>query len=422
MYRRPLARALLALLVGAVPALAQTAPKGPEDLSPSHRRAILAIKNGDMAGLKAELDAGLSADSKDWEDNPLLLRTIQYNQPAMVGELVRRGADVNWKSSEFQNGYLHACVFRDKPALIDAFLDAGADIDLPGSKNGQGKNLEASPLIIAAGEGKMGIVQQLVRRNANINFVDALRGTPVYRAREGKHEDIARYLEGLGATDVPETARKNPLRVGDKRPQAPTPGATGNSTGNPGNRGTPTSRTGGDGDTARRPRAPSSGLFGTDAPPPIPPAPGRPVYEVTAANVLGGPLSELWTAFSGEHPDWRLDAQGRRNDLGPGLTMRGNGKIESLPTDWASEIHSLGVSRGMVPTNPEAKILVAPQGGLAIVAEQERQFQQALADQATAERDARLAAEREADSEGTTRRDTPEDETPSSQASGRPGS
>lgn len=153
--------------------------------------------------------------------------------------------------------------------------------------------------------------------------------------------------------------------------------------------------------------------------PPIPPRPARPIYEVTVANVLGGPLSGLWGAFSGAHPDWGLDSNGHKTNLGPGVSMRSNGKIDSLPPEWASEIYSIGTSQGKVPTNPEADFLVAPQGGYAIIAAQENQIRQAEANAATAARDAERAAAQE---QASRDQGGSPDEAPSSQASGRPGS
>lgn len=413
--------ALLLGLLGASASLAQNTGVT-RTLSPGERRTLTAIRNGDMAALKAELDAGVDPNFKDTSGYPVLVWCISENQPSMVGELVRRGADLNYRT-EKNNSFLHLCITNDKPQVLEAFLDAGMDVDSPGVMEQGGKKLDASPLTLAAMDGKMNFVQLLVRRNANLNHVDSKNGTPVFRAWENKHEEVARYLEGLGATDNATDARANPLRVGDKAPRVPTPGASGTTTSGAGSStGSGSSGAGGAG-SASGPRAPSGGLLGTDVLPPIPPRPARPIYEVNVGNVLGGPLSGLWAAFSANHSDWGLNSMGHKTNLGPGVTMTGGSRIDSLPSDWASEIYSIGTSQGHVPSNPEAAFLVAPRGGVAIVAAQEEQARQAEAQQATAERDAQRAQEREqAQREQAQPQPQPQGEAPSSQASGRPGS
>lgn len=387
---------------------------GVADLSPSHRRAIVAIQDGDAVGLQAELRAGLDPNVLA-EGSPLLLFCVSENQPQLVPVLVSAGADLKWRHPESLNTLGHVCVFNDKPRVLEALLAAGLDPDMPGTRAGDKFAIEASPLIAAASEGKMEMVQILIRGNANLNFVDARNGTPVSRAWEAKHEEIARLLEGYGATDHFVHAREHPLRVGNQpaaAPQAPTPAATGAG---------PAPRSG---DAAPGPVASrggnSSGLFGTAGAPPVPPRARRPIHEVNVGNVLGGPLSGLWAEFSGRHAEWGLNSNGHITRLEGGVTMQSSGRIDSLPEAWASELYQIGTSQGYVPTNAQAAYLVAPRGGVAVIAAQEDQLRFAEAQAATEARqqEARQPeVSRDPPATASTR-----DEAPASQASGRPNS
>lgn len=342
-------------------------------LTPSHRRALTAIRDGDLAGLRAELDAGLDADAADPAGLRLMVHAVLDNQPELARELARRGADLRWRTAKGLNGYGHICVYRDRPRVLEVLLTAGLDPDQPGSRNGKGEALEGSPLTVAASEGKIEMVRILIRRGANLNHVDALGGTPTFRAWEAKEEEIARLLEKYGATDDPTAARRTPLRVGT-RPVPPPVVA----------RGTPPPG--------------SSGLFGTGgafaAPRSGGPAGRRPVFEVTAATVLGGPLSGLWATFSSRHAAWGLNAHGHRTKLEDGVTIQSTRRIDALPTAWARELYALAVEQGYVPGNPGAPFLVAPQGGAGIVAAQEEQRLAAQAGELAArEREASAARE-----------------------------
>ena len=357
-------RLCLGLLLLALPAIAAAST-----LSPSHRRALVAIRNGDLTDLRAELDAGLDPDTKDAKGLPLLARCVDDNQAQMVAILVRRGADLAWRHPETRNGLGHLCVLWERPRVLDALLAAGMDPDLSGGRDKDKEPIEGSPLTLAAVQDEIEMVRILIRRGADLNFVDGLGGTPTSRAWEFDHEEIARLLERYGATDDAKVAKDDPLRVGT-RAQPPQVA----------------SRSGG--------RAPAAGLFGLAGLPSGPAMGRRPVFEVTAATVLGGPLSGLWAAFSARHADWGLNANGHITRLEGGVTMQSSRRIDALPTDWARELYEIGVDQGHVPANPGAPFLVAPQGGAAIVAAQEEQRLQSLA---------RAEAEPEAGSESQTR-------------------
>jgi uncharacterized protein len=92
------------------------------------------------------------------------------NGPAVVGRLVAAGADVN-SHSQFNSHTetpLHWAASSDDVAVLDALLDAGADIEAPGAVLGGG-----SPLADACGFGNWAAARRLVERDARTRLSDA---------------------------------------------------------------------------------------------------------------------------------------------------------------------------------------------------------------------------------------------------------
>ena len=92
------------------------------------------------------------------------------NGPAVVRRLVEAGADVNAHSKfdAHTETPLHWAASSDDVAVIDALLDAGADIEAPGAVLGGG-----SALADACGFGNLAAARRLVERGARTRLKDA---------------------------------------------------------------------------------------------------------------------------------------------------------------------------------------------------------------------------------------------------------
>jgi uncharacterized protein len=89
--------------------------------------------------------------------------------PATVAALVEAGADVNARFMGAHNETpLHWAASSNDVAVIDALLDAGADIEAPGAVIGGG-----SPLADARGFGQWNAAYRLIERGARTNLKDA---------------------------------------------------------------------------------------------------------------------------------------------------------------------------------------------------------------------------------------------------------
>lgn len=149
---------------------------------PTARAVVTAIHTGDVETLKrllaehphlaiARIDChdGCGAQSRsllhiatDWPGH-------YPNGPAIVATLVQAGADVNARFvGTHTETPLHWAASSNDVAVLDALIDAGADIEAGGAVIGGG-----SPLADARGFGQWDAAQRLVKRGARTTLTDA---------------------------------------------------------------------------------------------------------------------------------------------------------------------------------------------------------------------------------------------------------
>jgi uncharacterized protein len=141
--------------------------------------ATAAVQTGDLP----ELERLLAADpwlAKARIGNEDCYRTLLHaatdwpghfpNGPAVVQRLIAAGADVNAHSrfSAHTETPLHWSASSDDVAVLEALLDAGADIEATGAVLGGG-----SPLADACGFGNWTAARRLVERGAHTRLSDA---------------------------------------------------------------------------------------------------------------------------------------------------------------------------------------------------------------------------------------------------------
>lgn len=137
-----------------------------------------AIHTGDQAGLKRMLaehadlaTIRLGTDGPGGTSRSLLHIVTDWpghfpNGAATVATLVAAGADVNARfHGSHEETPLHWAASCDDVAVLDALLDAGADIEAPGSVLGGG-----SPLKDATGFGQWKVADRLVERGAHTDL------------------------------------------------------------------------------------------------------------------------------------------------------------------------------------------------------------------------------------------------------------
>jgi ankyrin repeat protein len=142
---------------------------------------VEAIRSGDVSGLQRLLreNHGLATARLGDDDPEGMSRTLLHvatdwpghfpNGAASVAALVAAGADVN---ARFHGPHvetpLHWAASSDDVEVLDALLDAGADIEADGGVIGNG-----TPLADARAFGQWQAARRLVERGARTTLVDA---------------------------------------------------------------------------------------------------------------------------------------------------------------------------------------------------------------------------------------------------------
>jgi uncharacterized protein len=141
--------------------------------------ATEAVQAGDLDGLERLLGTDpwlATARIGDWDCYRTLLHAATDwpghfpNGPAVVQRLVAAGADVDAHSrfSSHTETPLHWAASSNDVAVLDALLDAGADIEATGAVLGGG-----TPLADACGFGNWEAAERLVERGAQTRLSDA---------------------------------------------------------------------------------------------------------------------------------------------------------------------------------------------------------------------------------------------------------
>jgi ankyrin repeat protein len=181
---------------------------------PLHRAA----RRGDLAFAKLLLDGGAKIDIGSMSSGNALSAAAKAKQGAMVTLLLERGASVTGERGSDHYPLLVAAEQGDagivrqllaagmKPEkrclnqaarlghveVVEAFLDAGVEVDRPGVNN-------RTPLMSAAFSGQVDVARLLVERGANPAAQDIEGKTAAILAAERGQHEVVEYLESVPA-------------------------------------------------------------------------------------------------------------------------------------------------------------------------------------------------------------------------------
>jgi len=133
------------------------------DIGSSQSLMFLA-NTGNLELIKELLDRGISANTVNRYNNPVLIEAAAMDHLNVVRELLNRGANIDAQNPSGQTALLMA-IAMDRPQVIQELLKRGANIETANSDG-------MTPLIYAAYINKPKIVQELINRRANILATD----------------------------------------------------------------------------------------------------------------------------------------------------------------------------------------------------------------------------------------------------------
>lgn len=174
------------------------------------------------------LNAGADPNFLDQSGETLLSVATRAHAADVVAALVKHGANVNAAMQDWKSTALMVAIRENDSAIVKILLDNGADInartkvgDKParrpagagGGSHGVGiirsgipeNGSQAptqgglTPLLYAARDGRIDMVQSLVAKGANLELADANNITPLQMAIENENIALARYLLERGA-------------------------------------------------------------------------------------------------------------------------------------------------------------------------------------------------------------------------------
>jgi cytohesin len=156
---------------------------------------IDATKNGDLAGVQAELDNGVDVNAKDDDgDTPL---DVAEDHPETADFLRKHGANTgDWLNADKS---IHTAVRDGNIEAVKQYLDAGTDVNAK-DENG------VTPLHQAAFYGQKEVVELLIAKGADVNAKEEDGWTPLHFAAESApwqltrgHKEVAELLIAAGA-------------------------------------------------------------------------------------------------------------------------------------------------------------------------------------------------------------------------------
>ncbi len=201
----------------------------------------LACSLANTALVQKLLDAGANPNAVPQSGETLIATATQAAAPDAVLALIKSGAKVNALMPGWDTTALMIAIRENQPAIARMLLENGAEIDArtkvgakpPRRPAGTGGGSHGvgiirsgypesgsqtptqggfTPLLYAARDGRIDIVQMLIARKANIELAEANGITPLQMAIGNENIALARYLLEKGANpNTPDAYGRTPL-------------------------------------------------------------------------------------------------------------------------------------------------------------------------------------------------------------------
>ncbi|MDC0309661.1 ankyrin repeat domain-containing protein [bacterium] len=168
-----------------------------------------AARNGDLAGVQAELDKGVDVNAKREGGSTPLHGAAEGGHEEIVKLLIVAGADLHARTVPMLGGGgwtpLHSAARQGHKEIVELLIANGTDVN---SRDSTSK----SSLHDAALEGHKEIVELLIIKGADLNADSGYYGTPLHVAAGIGHKEIVELLIINGAdVNVKDGFGRTPL-------------------------------------------------------------------------------------------------------------------------------------------------------------------------------------------------------------------
>jgi uncharacterized protein len=154
-------------------------------------------RQGDAAGLVRLLGLGASLEERDATGETPLISASLAGQADVVAELIKRGAQVMARNNRGMTP-LHAASYGGSLRVVRLLVDAGAAV------NDADDKFKVTPLIVAAEEDHVDVVQFLIDHGANLEQQERHGYTALTRAGFKERRDTIALLLKSGAVCQPK--------------------------------------------------------------------------------------------------------------------------------------------------------------------------------------------------------------------------
>lgn len=152
------------------------------------RKMAVAIAQGDLARMKELLDLGLSVNSRDSSGWLLIDHAIRTGNHFSTALLIERGALLYEAEGYQRDSVLHQAAQRGSVEIFCQILEKKPEF--MSLRNARGD----TPLHRAAMYGRIDIVEELLRRGADMSCRNFNGTTPYQLAQSGNHYDLVMFF------------------------------------------------------------------------------------------------------------------------------------------------------------------------------------------------------------------------------------
>ena len=162
-----------------------------------------ATRDGDLAQVRALIDAGADLDAQGDNGETPLITAITGGHVLVTSLLIDRGADIQARN---KGGFtpLHAAAYANLAEIAEKLLDRGADIKDQMNKAG------VTPLSVASEEGHPDLVKVLIVHGADLEVAEMNGYTPLTRALWRSQKEVVALLQRSGAKCQPVEILEEP--------------------------------------------------------------------------------------------------------------------------------------------------------------------------------------------------------------------